>query len=72
MHFQGHIQNISGKIQENIMAHLSTLPMDPHLQAAHAVGDFGREWAERAEVKKSHGKSLFIQFTEMATWLYLS
>lgn len=54
------------------MAHLSTLPMDPHLQAAHAVGDFGREWAERAEVKKSHGKSLFIQFTEMATWLYLS
>lgn len=72
MHFQGHIQNISGKIQENIMAHLSTLPMDPHLQAAHAVGDFGREWAERAEVKKSHGKSFFIQFTEMATWLYLS
>lgn len=51
MQFQGHIQNLPGKIQENIMAHLSTLPMDPHLQAAHAARDFGREWAERAELK---------------------
>lgn len=31
------------------MAHLS---MHPHLGAAHAFGDFGREWVERAELKQ--------------------
>lgn len=49
MHFQVHIQNLPGKIQENIMAHLC---MDPYLGAAHAFGDFGREWVERAELKQ--------------------
>lgn len=31
------------------MAHLS---MDPYLGAAHAFGDFGREWVGRAELKQ--------------------
>lgn len=67
MHFQEHIQNPPGKIQENITAYLSTLPMDPYLGAAHIFGNFGREWVERGDLKKPHGKAHFIQFTEMAT-----
>lgn len=55
MHFQEHIQNPPGKIQENITAYLSTLPMDPYLRAAHIFGNFGREWVERGDLQKPHG-----------------
>lgn len=75
MHFQGHIQNIPGKIQENIMAHLS---IDPYLGATHTFGDFGREWAERAELKQLMERLILfssqrwqhgcIQLSEMPTF----
>lgn len=49
--------------------------MDPYLWAAHAFGNSGREWVERAEFKKLMERPVLFtsrKQTEMATWLYLT